>query len=130
VTPIFPADLFAKMVGMGVTADAENASLKIVGGEGYTAASSDEASGVLGEIPFHFTLGGNAKLVWNVDTDALAQALAGRDQVAFKDIIANFSSIQEAHARIEPFWRKSFPVDPKNINIEVSAPSPVGAARQ
>jgi len=122
--PILPADLFARMVGASVIADAENTSLKLVGGSDYRAISSDSTSSTLGALPFHFTLAGNATLVWNVDTASLATALAGRDQGVFKSIIANFPGIEAAHARVEPFWKNTFPKEAKDIKITVTAPEP------
>lgn len=123
--PVFPSDLFAQMVGSSVTADAETSSLKLVGGKGYTASSTDTATTTPGTTPLHFTLVGAATLVWEVDQTALAKALAGRDQSAFKTIIANFPGVQEARARIEPFWKSTFPADSNAIKIVISAPQPI-----
>lgn len=123
--PVLPADVFAKMVETSVATNAESSSLTLVGGEGYTASSTETATTTLGTSPIHFTLGGTATLVSNVDKEALGKALAGRDQSAFKGIVANFPGIKEARARIEPFWKSAFPEDPKAIKIVVEAPEPV-----
>lgn len=122
--PVFPGDIFAQIVGSSVTADAENTSLRLEPGLGYAALPLDTASSTLGTLPLHFALAGNATLVWNVDTQTLASALVGRDQAAFKGIIANFPGIETARARIEPFWKKTFPKDPKDIKIEILPPEP------
>ena len=72
------------------------------------------------------TLSGNGILVAIVDTDALAQALAGRDQNAFQNIVANFPGVESAKARIEPFWSSSFPKDLTDIKIVVERPQNEG----
>ena len=37
-------------------------------------------------------------------------------------IVEGFAGIEEAHARIEPFWKSSFPEDPSAIKIKVKEP--------
>jgi hypothetical protein len=125
--PIFPSDTLAHMVGASVAADAESSNLKLVGGEGYTATSMETTATttILGSTPIHFTLAGAATLVWEVDQTALAKALAGRDQTAFKTIIAHFPGIKEARARIEPFWKGTFPTNPDDIKFIIRAPQPI-----
>lgn len=121
--PVFPADLFASAVGAQVSADAGNASLKLIPGEGFAAHVTASSNPTLGMSPLSFTLAGQGMLVWNVDASALASALAGRESSAFQAIVNNFPGIQEAHARIEPFWKSSFPADPSKIKIDIQEPA-------
>jgi hypothetical protein len=72
--------------------------------------------------PLKFTLTGKALLVWEVDAAALASALAGRDSDAFQTIVDGFPGVQEAHARIEPLWKKTFPAEASDIKISVVKP--------
>ncbi|MBM3261256.1 hypothetical protein FJY93_02450 [Candidatus Kaiserbacteria bacterium] len=123
IAPSLPAQVLAQMIGSSVAADTENADLKIVGGEGYTALSSDYASSTAANQPFHFTLGGTATLVWDVDTEALLEALIGRDQTSFQSIVATFPGIESAVARVEPFWKKTFPKDRQDIQVRIIDPS-------
>ena len=120
--PVFPADVFGRMIAQSVSADAEGASVRIIGGTNYAAHASGAATSTLGTSPLPFSLTGNALLVWDVDAKALAAALAGKDQGAFQTIVTGFTGVQEAHARIEPFWRNSFPTDPSKIKVVISAP--------
>jgi hypothetical protein len=69
-----------------------------------------------------FNLTGKATLVWNIDTEALKNALANRHESAFQTIISGFPGIQGAHARIQPFWKSSFP-DTSKIIINIVEPS-------
>ena len=123
VIPVFPAGFFAQTVGVQVTADGENVSLKIVPENGFSAHMTSEASS-LEPGPIRFTLTGQGMLVWNVDVAELASALAGRDSDAFQSIVNGFPGIQEAHARIEPFWKSTFPSDPASIKITIDEPAP------
>lgn len=119
-TPLFPADLFAQTVAKAVSADAEGAPIKIIPGNGFGATFTTSSPSLDG--PLSFTLAGQAQLVWQVDTGALAQALAGRDNGAFQTIVNGFSGIQEARARIEPFWKTTFPTNAGDIKIKIEAP--------
>lgn len=116
--PVFPADMLAKTVARSVSADAEDAAIKLVPGSGFTARL-DSASSTIGVDPIVLIATGDATIVWIVDTNALKTALAGRDQDAFQGIVNQFPGVQEARARIEPFWKHTFPTDPSSIEITV-----------
>lgn len=121
--PVFPAGPFSQSIARAVSANAEGNTVDLRFSPGTSAsASSTLAQGELGQKPLIFSLTGSAQLVWKVDTEALRQALAGREESAFQSIIQGFSSIDEARARITPFWQKSFPSDPVKIEIEVKEP--------
>lgn len=119
--PIFLADSFAQSVAEGVSASSDEGSviLKPVDLSAMPAATS--TLGANGNLSF--TLGGRAQIVWKIDVAELASALAGRDNGAFQTIIEGFEGIDEARARIEPFWKKSFPDDPDDIRIVVKEPA-------
>lgn len=116
--PVFSTTALAGLVGAAVSADTATDSVTMVPGTGFSASLSGTPA--LGTDPISFTLNGQANLIWNVDTNALAQALAGRNQSAFQTIISGFPSIQEAHAKVEPFWKNSFPAAAKDIKIVVT----------
>lgn len=119
--PVFPAAAFAQAVALSVSVDAANAPIEIVPGQGYGAQLVSPATSTLGVDPIQFGLLGQAELLWQVDAPGLASALAGRDQSAFQTIVTTFPSIQEARARIQPFWATTFPSDPSKIDIVVTA---------
>lgn len=119
--PVMPADVFAKTTAQGVGENTEGADFALSGLDKivaqYTAANAVSA---IGKEPIEFTLSGNAVLIWNVDSAALSEALSGRDQGAFQGIINGFPSIQEARARIEPFWKGTFPASPSDIVVKIT----------
>jgi hypothetical protein len=120
VVPVFPADIFAQVVGGLVSADAAHDSVMLSAGDGFTASATPDALASLGTVPFAFTLKGTGILTWKVDGHALAEALAGKDQSAFQTIVKDFPGIEEAHARVEPFWSSSFPADAGRIFVTVA----------
>lgn len=119
--PMLPDSEFATAIAQSVSADVEGSTVRIVAGPNYVA-HADATSTTLGSSPLDFTISGQATLVWDVDVASLAKALAGRDETAFQTIVTGFPGIQEAHARIEPFWKNTFPRDPSSITVTVQSP--------
>jgi hypothetical protein len=121
VIPVFPLRIFAQTVASGVGEVTDGVSFQIIGLEKIVAGLGGTSTAqAYGTDSIDFTLSGNALLVWDVDTTKLAEALEGRDEGAFQAIIKGFSSIQEARARIQPFWKGSFPASASDIKIELS----------
>jgi len=113
---------FAQAVASFVSADASEADVVLYPREGMAATLVQE-SPALGSEPIEFTLTGTALLVWQVDTELLADSLAGKGQDAFQSVVATFAGIETAEASLSPFWRSSFPDDPSAIDITVRFPS-------
>lgn len=121
--PLLPSGALAQSVARTVSADAENNPVALRGIRDF-GGMPVSASSTLGTDPLQFGLTGQAILIWHVDADALAQALAGRDQSAFQTIVTGFPGIQSATARIEPFWSDSFPSEASRIRVKISDPAP------
>jgi hypothetical protein len=119
---IAPEGLFASTIGQTVAADVATDTLTLIpqSGFGVTVTST---SAQWGSDPITFTLSGHAMLVWTVDAQKLAIALAGKSQDAFQGIVSSFPGVQSAHARIEPFWESRFPTSPGDIRVTVENPA-------
>ncbi|MCR4281058.1 MAG: baseplate J/gp47 family protein [Candidatus Kaiserbacteria bacterium] len=115
--PVFTAESLAQVVALAAGANVGNEKISLSGMDKAKAVA--KGASVLGKDTLAFALNGGAVIVWNVDSGALAQALAGRDNSAFQGIVNGFPGIQEARARIEPFWKGSFPASPSDIKIEL-----------
>lgn len=116
--PIFDAKAFAVEVGSTAINASDESSISLMQGPAFTVAVASSTP-LLGSSPLQFTILGSATLVWGVNVEELRQALAGKDQGAFEAIVGGFSSVQEANARIEPFWKKTFPTDPSKIKVVI-----------
>ncbi len=121
--PVFEEGVFAQAVGEAVSASAEGNSIAITFSESASAALTQQLSAdAYGKEPISFSLSGMAQLVWQVDTQGLADALAGKNESAFQAIVGAFPAVEEARARLVPFWKKSFPTDPAKIMVVVETP--------
>ncbi len=112
----------ASAVAQSVAADAEQASISFMPGSDFAIKYQASTSTSVGADPIALSFSGKGLLVWKVDTAALSTALAARDQGAFQTIVNGFPAIEEAHARIEPFWKSSFPANAADIRVVVDEP--------
>ncbi len=119
--PLVSEDALGIAIARSVAED-DAGPLTFTPGETLVAHQTTSSAPTLGLDSLTFSFTGTGTLIWNVDAGALASALAGRDSVGFQTIVNTFSGIQEAHARIEPFWKKTFPADPGDIKIKVVEP--------
>lgn len=119
--PVFTEGAFAAGVGGGAVNIIDANAVELLPGANF-GAQSVGTSTVLGSGSIRFSMTGSATLVWKVDQSELQSALAGKDKSAFEAIVAGMPSIQEASARIEPFWKSTFPEDPADIKIKVDGP--------
>ncbi len=122
LVPLLPAVDFALTVAKTVSAETDNATIRMVGIKDFGGLLVS-ASTTPGVDPIQFQLTGQAMLIWQVNATELAQALAGRDQSAFQTIVTGFPGIQSATARIEPFWSNAFPGDASRIRINIEDPA-------
>ena len=120
--PVFESAKFASAVARMVSADAESASIRIEGVARLVAQPTSTSTVFLSD-PLQFTLTGTAELVWNIDELALTTALAGKDKSAFQSIVTGFPGIQNATARIQPFWSSVFPTSPADIKVKIEEPT-------
>ena len=119
--PVVPREKLASAVAQMVAASAAEGAYTLLRTAEFRTAESGRAAS-LGTDPLTFVLVGSATLVSRIDTAALAAALAGRDKSAFKAIVANFPGVDSAKARIEPFWKSTFPKAPGEITIIIKQP--------
>jgi len=116
--PIFSASALSALLA----ADVAGAPVRFVPQEGFRAIPGS-ATSTLGAGPIQFTFAGSALIIWHVQADELAAALAGKDKEAFQAIVTQFPGVEKADARIRPFWRSFFPEDPEDITVTVESPT-------
>lgn len=69
-----------------------------------------------------FGLSGRTKTVSKVDSGKLAADLLGIKKKEFRRVLAGYPNIDQAEVTIKPFWRSTFPENPKKIKILVKEP--------
>ncbi|MDB5238482.1 MAG: hypothetical protein JWM46_752 [Candidatus Kaiserbacteria bacterium] len=119
--PAFTQTDFAAAVAQASSIDTSGATLTLVPSSDF-GAQNIATSTAIGTDPLQFSLTGKAVMVWNVDAGALQRSLAGKSDASFQTIVAGIPSIQQASARVEPFWKGTFPDTASAIKVEISKP--------
>ena len=68
-----------------------------------------------------FSLSGETPIVWDVDSKAIAEVLAGNKKSDFDTLLTDVVGIDSAITVIKPFWKQSFPKESKRITVSVEA---------
>ncbi len=76
---------------------------------------------------FDFNLAGNVTIVWHIDSEKIAGAVAGKSRGDAEIALKSFPEVDKAILVLRPFWSRSFPGDPAKIKVVVNAPA---AAKQ
>lgn len=96
-----------------------NESVEILSPDSLTFSHVDgEVSEYMLSDSFEFLVTGSSEIMWRTDEVALRADLAGRHKKETSSVLRNYPTIVSASANIKPFWKTSFPSDPKRINIE------------
>ncbi len=73
--------------------------------------------------PLTITVIAPLTLIWQINQQAVKQALLGKPKSSFESIIQAFQpSVDQAEAKVRPFWSSTFPTDPNKISITLSQP--------
>lgn len=118
--PLFHATDFATFLASEAIATYDGGSVRI---DDPSALSfnylnpTTSASVIANEPSLSFNLSGRPLLIWEYDVEKLTADLAGLPKTSITNAISAFPGIEAAHARITPFWQRSFPKDPSEIII-------------
>lgn len=118
---IFKKDTLEKAIAISAISQYDNepvsvpgvASLKLVPSAPMNP-SSDTA--------FHFSFGGSAQLVWQIDPSQVKTLLAGRKKSEFETLIGAVTGVERAQVTLKPFWKRSFPDDQTRITVNIEKP--------
>lgn len=69
-----------------------------------------------------FALAGSGRVIWDVDSSLLQDALAGQPKKDFQKVLSAFLGIERAEIVIRPFWKQAFPENSSKIKIEMMVP--------
>jgi hypothetical protein len=88
----------------------ESLSFNFASGKGLTPWQSSTVT---------FNLSGPASVVWTIDKEAIAKALAGKSLSEANAVFATFPSIARAEVAVWPWWESMVPTEMSKINISV-----------
>ncbi len=118
--PLFKADEFAQFLAREAVATYDGGAVRIVDPAALTfsyVSATTTASNLAVAPSLTFTLNGKPQLVWGYDIDKLTTDLAGLPKTALNNAVKAYPGIEEARARITPFWKQTFPKDSEDMVI-------------
>lgn len=66
-----------------------------------------------------FKLSGTAEFVWDIDSNKIAESLAGQKRAKIKDILGKFEEVSRANVSIKPIWVITMPRNPEKIKVQL-----------
>jgi hypothetical protein len=118
--PLFQATDLATFLASEAVATYEGGPVRIDDPASLTFAYTSpttSANLIANEPSLTFNLTGRPLLIWEYDADSLRTDLAGLPKTAINNVINAYGGIEAARIRITPFWKRSFPSDPNEIQI-------------
>ena len=121
VAVVFPADALGKVLAKNGLGDRyHGGDITITSAENLRLASAVTPTKDLASYPF--TLTGTADLVYTINADRIASAIAGKTRASSEVVVTSFPEVKRARIILRPFWRQSLPEDPAGIKIDMVAP--------
>ncbi len=65
----------------------------------------------------HFSLRGDATVVWQIDVDKIQSTLAGKERKKFMEIMKSFPTITKAELSLRPVWVQKITMDKTSIKV-------------
>lgn len=116
---IFPNEALARALAYRLVAKYNGQPVLLESVDGLTLTPAGEEEPTPGMQSFNFTLSGNATIIWQVDQDAITEAVAGKTRDAARTILKGFPEIAEATLVLRPFWSNTLPENPTDIEVKV-----------
>lgn len=121
---VFPKNALAKAIaGQTIAAYAgQEVTLRTADTLTFTPAEGQAATEDSGDT-LTFNLSGTADIIWVVDEQKIAGAIAGKTRDAARTLLSGYPEVDQATLVVRPFWDGSLPSDPSKIEVVVSVPN-------
>lgn len=119
---VFPKEALAKALAYRTVGAYAGQPITIEEASGLTLTPRGEGMPI-GADTFDFSLSGNATLTWIVDASRIAGAVAGKNRDAAQTTLESYPEVATATLVLRPFWARSFPDDPADVEVMVGEPA-------
>ncbi len=117
---VFDRTLLTKVIAKAVVPTYGGEEVVLSNLENLTFGIEDVTiDALVNKMPINFSLKGTPELKWVIDQDAITKDLLGLPKADFNSKMAAYPTVERAKASLRPFWKQSFPVDPKAISIKI-----------
>lgn len=70
----------------------------------------------------NFTLSGNVRFIWKVESESLIPLVLNKKKSEIENVLLKYPNISSIDLSIRPFWKKSLPVEPDKIKVDIIYP--------
>ncbi len=115
---IFPEEALARAIAFKSIGTYDGSPVRFGGVDGLTLKAAE--NGIAPDASqFAFTISGNTTIIWKIDTQKIAGAVAGKSRDSAEIALKSFLEVDKATLVLRPFWSSTFPVDPAKITVTV-----------
>ncbi len=118
---IFPMSSLAKAVAGAISGAYSGQPVTLVGTRNLTLTPADTLP-TARDKSFYFTLSGNTTVVWSINPNRIATAIAGKTLDQARTVIKGFPEIKRGYITLRPFWKTTLPNDPSQISVVINKP--------
>lgn len=118
VAVVFPEEALARAVAFKSIGTYDGSAVSFAGVDGLTIKPS-EATLAPDATEYTFNISGNTSIVWKIDSEKIAGAVAGKSRQSAEVALKSFLELDSATIVLRPFWANSFPADPKKIQVVI-----------
>lgn len=123
VAVALPNEALAKAIAFQTLGSYAGQPVHLTDTSGLTLTPSTSGTPTAEQGTFSFSLAGKTTIQYDIDTQKIAGAVAGKDKNTAFSIIQSFPEVKEATLTVRPFWKSSFPEDPSSIKVSTTSPS-------
>lgn len=118
VAVVFPEEALARAVAFKSIGTYDGSPVSFASVDGLTLKPT-EATLAPDATEYAFNIAGNTSIVWKIDAEKIAGAVAGKTRESAEVTLKTFLELDSISIVLRPFWANSFPADPKNIQVVV-----------
>lgn len=122
VAVAFPNAALAKTIAYQTVGSYSGQQVMLSDWSGLTLTPSSQGTPTAEQGTFSFSLAGKTTILWSIDPQKIAGAVAGKDRKTAYSIIQSFPEVHSAVLTVRPFWASSFPQDPADIKVSTTTP--------
>lgn len=116
---VFPEDALARAIAFKSMGTYDGSPVVFKDVSGLTITPKENGIAPVAE-EFSFSIAGNATIVWKIDGEKIAGAVAGKTRDSAEIALKSFLEVDRATLVLRPFWSSTFPVDPAKITVSVT----------
>lgn len=118
---VFPEGALARAIAFKSIGTYDGSNVSFASVDGLTLKPT-EPTLAPDATEYAFNIAGNTTVVWQIDTEKIAGAVAGKTRESAEIALKSFLEVEKATLVLRPFWSHSFPSDPKKIQVVVEKP--------